>query len=280
MIVAAALREAVFRLKGVTDTPQFDAALIVSHALGIDRSRLLVERDAEIDDSKRELLDTMLLEREQGKPIAYLLGTAGFVGREFEVNPDVLIPRPETEHMVEAALADLRSRPADRRRVVDIGTGSGAIAITIAADGEGANVSATDISEAALAIARRNAARFGVQIEFIAGDLAAPLIDRPPFDIVIANLPYVPTEEVPVAPNSVSYEPRVAVDGGADGLTLYRRLLKDAARITRAGSLVLLEAAPPTIESLSQLVTEALPSSHVEIGEDYAGMERYVRAIV
>jgi release factor glutamine methyltransferase len=280
MIVAAALREAVFRLQGVTETPQFDAALLLAHALGIDRAKLLVERNAEIDDSKRELLDSLIADRERGVPIAYLLGSAGFVGREFEVTPDVLIPRPETEHVVEAALADLRARPSGRRRVADIGTGSGAIAITIAAECEGAQVAATDVSEAALAIARRNDARYRTGVAFFAGDLAGPLLAQAPFDVVIANLPYVPSAEVPPAPNPVSYEPRVAVDGGPDGLDLYRRLLQDVPRITQPGSLLLFEAAPPTIETLSQLVADVLPSAHVEIGEDYSGLERYVRAIV
>ncbi len=164
--------------------------------------------------------------RAAGRPLAYVLGSAGFYGREFIVNESVLVPRPETEHLVDDAIAFIKEMPRDHvPAVLDLGTGSGAIACTIAAETP-ARVDAIDISAAALDVARENARRLNVadRCRFISGDLIAP-VKTERYDVVIANLPYMPTADIPNAPDPLSFEPRLALDGGRDGLTVYARLL-------------------------------------------------------
>jgi release factor glutamine methyltransferase len=203
----------------------------------------------------------------------------GFYGRTFLVDERVLVPRPESEHVVEAVLDDLRARRKSAGIVVDVGTGSGALGITLACELPDLAVYATDVSTAALRVARRNAAANNVfgHCTFLAGDLLTPL---EPFgervDAVIANLPYIPAAEVPHAPNPASFEPRVALDGGADGLNCYRRLLPQLVRVAAADATVFLEAAPGTIEPLCELIEATFPRAFIEIGEDYAGLERFV----
>lgn len=163
-----------------------------------------------------------------------------------------------------------------------MGTGSGALGITLACELPELAVYATDISAAALSVARRNAARNNCfqRCTFLAGDLLAPLArfgER--VDAVIANLPYIPAGDVPVAPNPAGFEPRVALDGGPDGLDVYRRLLGQLAGIAADDATIFLEAAPGTIEPLSELIEEVFPSAYIEIGEDYSGLERFIQFV-
>jgi release factor glutamine methyltransferase len=278
--LADALRSCTRALDASSDSPQADARLLLAHALGCDSAWLIAHEREAIDGAARARLDALVARRATGEPIAYVLGSAWFYGREFVVTRDVLVPRPETEHLVEAVLDDLRAgdtHPAGRLRVCDVGTGSGAIALTVAAENPGIEVVASDASEPALAVARLNAARLGVEerVRFVAGDLAAPLEPLGPYDCLVANLPYVPSRAVPAPPDPVGFEPRFALDGGEDGLALYRRLLEGLARLLAPGGSAFLEAAPGTIERLAVLA-ESLLGAHVEIGEDYAGKERWV----
>lgn len=213
--------------------------------------------------------------REQGEPLAYITGFAGFYGREFVVTSGVLIPRPETEHLVEDAIAFLRE--TRRASVLDVGTGSGAIACSIAAEVPAAFVDATDVSAAALAVAQRNAERLGVaeRCTFAVADVVSNYSKR--YDVIVANLPYIPTADVPARPDPVGFEPRAATDGGPDGLEQYRKLLAAAPRLAAPGALVLLEAAPPTMAALRALAEAAFPSSTISVCRDYAGLDRYVR---
>jgi release factor glutamine methyltransferase len=194
------------------------------------------------------------------------------------VTRDVLVPRPETEHVVEAALDDLRARRRRNLRVVDVGTGSGAIGVTLACELPELSVIATEISAPALAVARRNARRHAVEerLSFLQGDLLEPLGPNAAIDCIVANLPYVPSADVPAVPNPVAHEPLVAVDGGPDGLDPYRRLLAQLSAVAVPGASVFLEAAPPTIWRLAELVERALPSAHIEIVDDYAGLDRFL----
>ena len=259
---------------------QLDAALLLENVLDLPRERFLGERTVEIDPAALQRFFSLVDQRASGLPVAYLIGSAGFYGREFAITRDVLVPRPETEHLVEAALGELRSRSAGSRRVCDIGTGSGAIAVTIAAELRDTAVCAGDVSEAALEIARRNARKHGVEerVRFVCGDLAEPLVVLGPFDVVVANLPYVPTRDVPQRPDPVGYEPVLAVDGGEDGLALYRRLFAQLPALVAPGAALFFEAAPPTIEALAALVQTSVRGVHLEIGEDYAGCDRYLSA--
>jgi release factor glutamine methyltransferase len=211
-----------------------------------------------------------------------LVGNVGFYGRTFLVDERVLVPRPESEHVVEAAIDDLRARRKTAGIAVDVGTGSGALGITLACELPELAVYATDISTEALAVARRNAALNSVfqRCTFLAGDLLAPLVrfgER--VDAVIANLPYIPAGDVPQAPNPAGFEPRLALDGGPDGLDLYRRLLAGLDRVTQPDASIFLEAAPGTIEPLGALVEQMFPRAYIEIGEDYSGLERFVQFV-
>ncbi|HET9392771.1 MAG TPA: peptide chain release factor N(5)-glutamine methyltransferase [Candidatus Rubrimentiphilum sp.] len=213
--------------------------------------------------------------REEGEPLAYITGFAGFYGREFAVTPDVLIPRPETEHLVEDAVAFLRD--TKRTNVLDVGTGSGAIACSIAAEVPAAFVDATDVSAAALAVAKGNAARLGLadRCTFALADIVNDYSKR--YDLIVANLPYIPSADVPAKPDAVGFEPRAATDGGPDGLEQYRKLLAAAPGLAAPGALILLEAAPPTMAALRALAEAAFPAAAVRVCRDYAGLDRYVR---
>lgn len=280
MTVGDALRASTLRLAPVGDGAPHDASLLLGHVLGRDRAWLMAHRDDPIDPAARGRNDALVRRRASGEPLAYVLGEAWFFGRRFEVDGAVLVPRPETELLVEAALSEItarRRRGASLVRACDVGTGSGAIAVTLALEDAALRVTASDVSAAALAVAQRNAdaAGVGARIRFVAGDLAEPLVPLRPFDVIVANLPYVPTSDIPPAPDAVGFEPRVAVDGGADGLVLYRRLTAALPALAAPGACAFFEAAPGTIEPLAALVA-AVPGAHVEIGEDYAGLERWV----
>nr|MDQ2681742.1 HemK family protein methyltransferase [Candidatus Eremiobacteraeota bacterium] len=182
------------------------------------------------------------------------------------------------------AIAFLESRmnldrsPRKLFSVLDVGVGSGAIACTIAAEVLDAAVEGTDTSVKALKVAEHNARRLQVmsRCKFHYGDLGAPIQSRT-FDLVVANLPYVPTSEIAAAPDPVSFEPRAALDGGSDGLHVYRRFLESAGRLLRSGSLLLMEAAPPTIPGLYELAEVAFPHAQVEVARDYGQRDRYIR---
>jgi release factor glutamine methyltransferase len=253
-----------------------DAALLMAFASGRSRAWLLAHAGDAIDARAVERFEALCARRGAGVPIAYLTGSAWFCGREFAVDERVLIPRPETEHLVEDAVRVLRGR-ADVR-ALDVGTGSGAIACTLAAELPAARVDATDLSAAALDVARANARRLDVagRVSFFEGDLTAPLDGRA-YDVVVANLPYVPSADVAPRPNPVSYEPRGALDGGPDGLAVYRRLVPELPAALRPGGVALLEAAPPTMDALLGLVSAAFPSGWTTVERDYGGRGRYVK---
>jgi release factor glutamine methyltransferase len=251
-----------------------DALLLLAHVLGQPREWLVAHGEAPVCAEDERAFQRLCQRRAAGVPVAYLIGSAWFCGREFVVNENVLVPRPETEHLVEDALRFVR-RPM---QVLDAGTGCGAIACTIAAETP-AVVDATDASSAAIEIATQNARRLGVadRCRFYPGDLAEPVRTQR-YDVVIANLPYVPTKDLPKRPDPASFEPRAALDGGLDGLALYRRLLAQLPPLLKEDALILLEAAPPTIEDLAQMLRNSLPNFVVSVHSDYANLPRYVKA--
>ncbi len=214
--------------------------------------------------------------RRAGEPLAYITGVAGFYGRDFEVNSHVLVPRPETEHVID----DLRACADGKRTTahLDVGTGSGAIAVTIAAELKNARVDAVDISNEALNVARRNAKALGIadRVAFFEGDLIQPVRDRH-YDAIVANLPYVPTADIAPHPDPVSFEPALALDGGPDGLDLYRRLLATVPAMLLPGGVLYLEAAPPIVDGLVAFARAAFPNGEVTVGKDYGDRERFVK---
>jgi release factor glutamine methyltransferase len=275
------LRLAIAKLRNLTPTPSLDAQVLLAHASQRDRAWLLGHARETVDAQLENHFAALVERRASGEPVAYIMGSAGFFGREFVVTSEVLVPRPETEHLIEAATCAVRSQRAPAR-VADIGTGSGAVAVTLALELPDVRVYATDISAGALVVASQNAVLLGAaaRVVFLEGDLAAPLQPYAPFTCVVANLPYVRSAEVPLLPHPVGYEPRIAVDGGPDGLTLYARLLEQLPPLLAPGASCFFEAAPDTIEPLAALIERRLPRAHVEIGEDYGGHERFVAVTV
>jgi release factor glutamine methyltransferase len=255
-------------------SPRADALLLLAHTLRRERAWIVAHGEARVSEDDARNFVAFCARRNAGEPIAYILGTAGFYGREFVVNQSVLIPRPETEHLVEEAIRFV----AGPMQVLDVGIGCGTIACTIAAETE-ALVNGTDISPAAIELAAENARRLGVfdRCSFRVGDLTEPFRGKR-FDVIVANLPYIPTAVLPKTPDSASFEPRAALDGGPDGLALYGRLLPQLPPLLNTSSLVLLEAAPPTIGPLAGMARAAFPNAVVSIVADYAGLARYVKA--
>jgi release factor glutamine methyltransferase len=272
--VAQTLAEGTALLRDSSASPRADALLLLGHALNRGREWIVAHGDATPSREEARAFERLSAERGNGVPVAYLLGSAGFYGREFLVNESVLVPRPETEHLVAEAIAFIGNRSS---RVLDVGTGSGVMACTIAAETQ-ATVHATDISPAAIRVAKKNAQRLGVadRCKFLVGDLTEP-VKNERYDIVVANLPYIPTAEIPGKPDPITYEPREALDGGPDGLALYRRLLDTLAPLVNPNALILLEAAPPTMPGLAAIAKSALPQSAIAVCRDYAGLDRYLK---
>ena len=212
-----------------------------------------------------------LHERLNGRPTQYITGKQEFYGRVFRVTPDVLIPRPETEHLIEASLARIQSGQI----VLDVGTGSGAIAITLALE-TAARVFGTDLSQAALCVALRNARKLQAPVSFVAGDLAECFADRS-IDLLVSNPPYVPEADRPVLQREVrDFEPHVALFGGPTGLEIYERLIADARRILRPGGWMLLELGYNSVEPARGMLGPGW--SEIEIGQDLAGLPRVLAA--
>ena len=281
MTIGEALRDASVRLEPVGGTGRLDAVFLLAHAGGVSRAEMIAHRERELAPEIVERFEELVAMRERGAPLAYVTGEAGFYGRMFGVDARVLVPRPETELAVEWAVRHLRAIGRENGTAADVGTGSGAIAVTLAAELPELGVYATDVSQDALAVARRNAARNQVfqRVTFLHGDLAEPLLPYAPFDCVVANLPYVPSAECAAAPDPVAFEPLLARDGGPDGLDLYRRLALSLPGLIAPRGIAILEAAPANAPKLEALVRGALPAAGVETIADYAGLDRFVVAI-
>ncbi|MBV8374409.1 MAG: peptide chain release factor N(5)-glutamine methyltransferase [Candidatus Eremiobacteraeota bacterium] len=281
--VASLLTRGTAVLKKQGDSPRSDALLLLAHVISRDRAWIVAHGEAPVWRGQCERFLTLCARRAAGMPLAYLLGSAGFYGREFAVDESVLVPRPETEHLVEEALRFLAGREArgrDAATVFDVGVGSGAIGCTIAAENASVFVEGTDTSRAAIVMAARNARRLGVsaRCRFHHGRHGLPVRERV-FDAIVANLPYIPSADVPTPPAPTGFEPREALDGGRDGLAVYREFLPSAPPLLAAGGLLLMEAAPPVIDALAALAGKTFPQSLLEIGNDYAGLARYVRLV-
>lgn len=254
--------------------PDLDAQVLLAHSLDVDRAFLFARPEHLLTDAQYGAFWSAVGSRAAGEPIAYITGAKGFYDVNLQVTPAVLIPRPETELLLEEALRLSNERP--NLTVADIGTGSGALAVAFARQRQDARVCATEISRDALAIARGNAKRNGVKPTFLEGDLAEPLIQRRiKIDLLLANLPYIASDEL--ASLEVSrFEPRLALDGGMDGLAFIRRLLTQIPSVCREGAYVLLEIGADQGESVARLVEERL-GSRCDILPDYAGLDRIAR---
>lgn len=266
-----------FRERGI-ETARLDAELLVAHALGLSRVGLYMDLDRPLSEPERAAIRSLVQRRRLREPVAYLIGKREFYGLEFEVTQDTLVPRPDTETLVERALALL---PKDLgARALDLGTGTGAIAVALAKERPLLSVVATDLSEGALAVARRNAERHGVadRVAFRHGDLFGALAteDAQPFDLLVSNPPYIPDGERDALQPDVLHEPRTALFSGADGLDCVRALLRDASRWMKEGGRGLVEIGAGQSDLVREVVSRA-PALHWEAThKDLGGIERVV----
>jgi release factor glutamine methyltransferase len=263
-----------FADKGVA-SPRLDAEVLLSHILGKDRMYLYVNFDQPLEAGELAAFREAVKQRARRVPVAYITGRKEFFGLSFAVTPSVLIPRPDTEVLVEAALRRLQGREAPL--LLDVGTGSGAIVISLLHKLPAARAVAVDISADALAVAAGNAARLGVagRLEFARGDLLAPAEGRS-FDAIVSNPPYIATTELAGLDPELGFEPRAALAGGADGLDFYRRLVAGSATYLRPEGFLAVEVGAGQAAAVTALAMAATGLAAAETVKDYAGVERVV----
>lgn len=276
---AEALARARYLLERAgVEQPRLEAEVLLAAVIGLTRTKVVTHPEYVLAGEARDNFWQLVDKRARGYPLQYLTGCQEFMSLPFKVTPNVLIPRGDTEVLVEAVL----NRVDKNRRwlAADVGTGSGAIAVSLAYYLPKAFIYALDISPAALKVAEENARNLGVadRISFFQGDLLEPLLQQPEramsLDAVLANLPYIPTAEWDRLPPEVRHEPRLALDGGPDGLTLYRRLLPQAAKILKPGGLLALEIGFGQGEKIKELAKATGAYTAGEILRDWAGRER------
>lgn len=261
------------------DIPPREATLLLAQVAGAPREWLLAHPDAPLSKLQAQQFSQLLTQYQRGQPLPYLLGEWEFFGLQFRVTPDVLIPRPETELLVERALAMASgiARPA----IADIGTGSGIIAVTLAVKLPAAHVVAVDISGRALEVARANAIAHGAanRIHFVQSDLLASLTAAPtPFDLICANLPYIASAELAQL-DVARHEPRTALDGGANGLDLIDRLLATAPPMLKAGGSLLLEIGAGQGDATLALAKRYMPTATARVLSDLAELDRLLEVV-
>ncbi len=264
-----------FLAKQGCDSARLDAELLLGYVLHMERMQLYVQFDKPLTAAEVDAYRTVIGRRARRIPVSQIIGEREFLSRRFEVTEHVLTPRPETELLVEAVLE--RMADWEQPKILDIGTGSGAIAISLACQLPEAIVTAVDISPKALAVARRNAAVLGVDVEFLESDLFTAVADRQ-FHCIVSNPPYIPTDQLASLPPEVRYEPQLALDGGADGLTVYRQIVKRAGNYLVSSGSLLLEIGCDQGESVPALLQTA-GWNHLETRTDYAGRDRVVVAL-
>ena len=261
----------------VTDTPRLDAELLLTHCLGWDRAHLHAYPEQDLTPEQRHDFEALTHRHAQGEPIAYILGHQEFFGLDFYVDSRVLIPRPETELLVEEAIAWLQMRQAERKCLLaaDVGTGSGAIAVSLAMACPRLTLYATDVSPGALEVTARNARRHGVtdRLQLFCGNLLEPLPE--PVHLVAANLPYVSEAELAQLPPHIAcFEPRPALDGGPDGLAVVERLLAQARTYLQPEGVILLEIGAAQGDKAVVHAHTCFPEAHIEVRQDYGARDR------
>lgn len=286
-----ALRRGAQALAGAgSEEAALEAEILLAHALGSDRTHLYQRLPDDLPPDAAAAFDALLRRRLAHEPVPYILSRKEFFGLEFEVAPAAIIPRPETETLVEMVLAFCGSRgPGDRPRIVDVGVGCGAIAVALAVSLPGAEIIAVDVSADALALARRNAGRHGVaeRISFREGDLLAPLAAHPEpkpggsrgssrrMDVIAANLPYVRSADFEASPPEIrEHEPRLGLDGGPDGLGLIGRLLRQAPPHLKPGGALFAEIGEEQGEAALALARACFPQARIEVKQDLSGLDR------
>ena len=268
--------EGRFASAGV-DSPRLSAQVLLAHVLGLPRLEMLLDARTPVADDVAEAMKALAQRRLHGEPVAYIVGTKEFYGLDFHVSPAVLIPRPETELMMDRLLDEGGGR--DRKRILDIGTGSGALAVSCAVRLPHALVAGVDISAAALAVAQSNALAHGVEsrVMFVQGDLVGALRVEE-FDVILANLPYVPsTTREGMSREVVDHEPGLALFSGPDGLDAYRRLARVLKGRAAPGTLLMCEIDLTQGAAMFDLFSNI--SREVRIERDLAGLDRLVTVV-
>lgn len=270
--VGEAIEQAKEVLQQHSESANLDAQVLLAHILGIDRGYILTHPEQELSEQQSAHLSQSIAELGQGVPLPYVLGKWEFFGLPFYLTPDVLIPRPETELLVETALNWLANNPG-RSRILDIGTGSGCIAVSIAANYLEAKVAAVDISVDALAVAEKNIVnhKLSERVQIIKSDLLSNV--RGKFDLVCANLPYIPSATLKRLA-VYQREPSLALDGGADGLNLITQLLDSLPRVLAEKGMVLLEIDISQAESSRKLAERQFPNAIIDILNDLSDRPR------
>lgn len=283
-MIPSLLSDITSRLASTSDTPALDASVLLAQVIDKPRTWVLAHPEFAPTAEQQNALDNLIARLENGEPFPYVLGHWEFFGLDLEVTPDVLIPRPETELLVEKAIAWLQESPV-RRTVADIGTGSGAIAIAIATNVPDARILATDISAQALHVAERNATKLHVhsRIQFVECDLL-PLkpemfSTEQHLDLVCANLPYIPSETLYTLP-VYGREPTMALDGGNDGLAVIRKLLNVAPEWLAPNSMILLEIEATTGIQALNLAYDLFSEAEIHLHQDLTGNDRLLEIML
>ena len=289
MDVRGALKEAMARLRAAeVPSHTLAAELLLMHTLGRDRAWLYAHPEETLTSEAVNRYFELIARRASGTPTQYLTGKQEFWGLEFLVTPAVLIPRPETEHVIEVALERIGQRKQGRPlRVVDVGTGSGCLAVALARELPEAEVFATDISSAALEVARGNAARLGVgeRVQFIEGNLLDPFLTAWPdsssarFDLIVSNPPYISLAEREKLPREIrEHEPSAALFGGARGVEIYGPLVDQAAKVLASGGSLVVELGDGALEAVQDLFETRPAWMRVAVTMDLAGIPRVLAA--
>lgn len=280
------LSDVTARLAQISDTPALDASVLIAHVLNKPRSWVMAHNELTLTTEQQRQLDNSLMRLKSGEPFPYILGHWEFFGLQLNVTPDTLIPRPETELLVEKAIAWLQAHPA-KRSVADVGTGSGAISVSVAVHVPDAKILATDISSGALQVAKRNAEKFGVsgRIQFAECDLLphpfAPLpagegLGVRGINLLCANLPYIPTSTLYGLP-IYNREPTLALDGGEDGLDPFRKLLNLSLHWLAPDGMMLLEIESTRGSQALSVAGAAFPEASISLHKDLAGRDRLLQ---
>ncbi len=263
------------------DSPRLTAEILLAHSLGIKRLDLYLQYDRPLEQRELSGFKTLIKRRIQHEPVAYITGVKGFYESEFHVTPDVLIPRPDTELMVEQALAVLNNRKDEKnpQKVLEMGTGSGAIIVSLAKAASQHLYFATDKSVQAIGVAKKNADRVlsCPAIEFCVGSWFSMFSSSQSFDLIVSNPPYIPSQQIGMLqPEIRQYEPRLALDGGRDGLACYRWIIERAVGFLCPGGVMLLEIGSDQKEDICRIMTESSLYYPPEFMPDLAGHDRLV----
>jgi release factor glutamine methyltransferase len=267
-----------FRKRGI-ESPRLEAEILLCRELGLNRTKLILEQERPLSREELSAYRALIARRRAFEPIAYILAEKEFYGRVFQVDRRVLVPRPDTEILIDVALARTRPRSLSAR-TLDLCTGSGCVAVTLACERPTWQVTGADISAAALEVARSNALAAGAVwgVRWIESDLFSALPARERFELITANPPYIPTAEMASLSKDIrDYEPHLALDGGADGLSFYRRIIKEALNFLTSGGVLALEIGWNQAKDVSTLLAES-GYEDIQIAQDYGSRDRVASA--